>query len=79
VEDAEEDGDPVGGLVVSIWTPKFSQTLDHQPGLQGCNKLIRGLQQLYIKNCWVWVLSEKMHLTLKRLEAPGSLEVWLGG
>ena len=27
----------------------------------------------------VWVQSEKMHLTLKRLEAPGSLEVWWGG
>jgi hypothetical protein len=26
----------------------------------------------------VWVQSEKMHLTLKRLEAPGSLEVWWG-
>jgi hypothetical protein len=23
--------------------------------------------------------SEKMHLTLKRLKAPGSLEVWWGG
>ena len=28
---------------------------------------------------WVWVQSEKMHLTLKRLEAPGNLEVWWGG
>jgi hypothetical protein len=27
---------------------------------------------------WVWVHSEKMHLTLKKLEVPGSLEVWLG-
>jgi len=27
----------------------------------------------------VWVQSEKMHLTLERLEAPGSLEVWWGG
>jgi len=26
----------------------------------------------------VWVQSEKMNLTLKRLEAPGSLEVWGG-
>ena len=26
-----------------------------------------------------WVQSEKVHLTLKRLEAPESLEVWLGG
>jgi hypothetical protein len=25
---------------------------------------------------WVYIHSEMMHLTLKRLEAPGSLEVW---
>jgi hypothetical protein len=25
---------------------------------------------------WFCVQSEKMHLTLKRLEAPGNLEVW---
>jgi hypothetical protein len=31
------------------------------------------------EDCQVWVQSEKMHLTLKRLEAPGSLEVWWGG
>jgi hypothetical protein len=28
---------------------------------------------------WVWVQSEMMHLTLKRLEDPGSGEVWWGG
>jgi len=27
----------------------------------------------------VWVQSEKMHLILKGLDAPGSLEVWCGG
>jgi hypothetical protein len=27
-------------------------------------------------DCWVSVQSEKMHLTLKRLEAPRILEVW---
>jgi hypothetical protein len=31
------------------------------------------------EDCWVWVQSEKMHRTLKRLEAPGTLEVWWGG
>jgi hypothetical protein len=30
------------------------------------------------EECWVWVQSEKIHLTLKKLEAPGSLDVWLG-
>jgi hypothetical protein len=27
----------------------------------------------------VWVQSKKIHLTFKRLEAPGSLKVWLSG
>jgi hypothetical protein len=31
------------------------------------------------EDCGVWVQSEKMHVTLKGLEVPGSLEVWLGG
>jgi hypothetical protein len=30
-------------------------------------------------DCQAWLQSEKMHLTLKRMEAPGSLEVWWGG
>jgi hypothetical protein len=33
LEEAEGDGDPVGGPAVSInLDPKISQTLDHQPG-----------------------------------------------
>jgi hypothetical protein len=32
-----------------------------------------------VENFWVFVHSEMMHLTLKRLEAPGSLEIWWGG
>jgi hypothetical protein len=31
------------------------------------------------EDCQVGVHSEKMHLTLKRLEAPGSLEIRWGG
>jgi hypothetical protein len=31
------------------------------------------------EDCRVWVQSEKMQLTLKRLNALGSLEVWWGG
>jgi hypothetical protein len=27
----------------------------------------------------VWIQSEKMHLTLEKLEAPGTGEVWWGG
>jgi hypothetical protein len=29
--------------------------------------------------CLVWLLWEKMHLILKRLDAPGKVEVWLWG
>jgi len=32
-----------------------------------------------VEDSWVWVQSEKMHLTLKRLGAPQSLEVRWGG
>ena len=28
------------------------------------------------EDCWVWPQREKRHLTLERLEAPGSGEVW---
>jgi hypothetical protein len=31
------------------------------------------------EDCWVRVQSKKMNLTLKRLETPENLEVWLGG
>jgi hypothetical protein len=30
------------------------------------------------EECWVWTQPEKMHIILKRLEAPGSGEVWWG-
>jgi hypothetical protein len=32
LEEAEEESNPVGGPVVSTWTPKISQILSHQPG-----------------------------------------------
>jgi hypothetical protein len=32
-----------------------------------------------VEDFWVWVHSEMKHLTLKRLEAPESLEVRWGG
>ena len=31
------------------------------------------------EDCLVWTHSEKINLILKRLEAPGSREVWWGG
>jgi hypothetical protein len=31
------------------------------------------------EDLWVWVQSERMYLTLKRLDALGSLDVWWVG
>jgi hypothetical protein len=35
-------------------------------------------QHIYSKGLLVWTQSEKMHLILKRLRAPGSGKVWWG-
>jgi hypothetical protein len=48
LEEAEEEGDPVGGPAVSIiLDPKITQTLDHQPG--NIHQLIWGPQHIYSK------------------------------
>jgi hypothetical protein len=55
------------------WTPEISQTLDHQPG--SIEQLIQGHQYIYSRGLLALIQSEKMHLTLKRLEALGIIEV----
>jgi hypothetical protein len=55
-------------------TPESSQILNHQPG--SINQLIEGSQHIYSRGLPDLVSSEKVHLTPKRLEAPGSGEVW---
>ena len=48
LEEAEEEGDPVGGPAVSInLDPEISQTLNHQPG--SIHQLIWGPQHIYSK------------------------------
>jgi hypothetical protein len=76
LEETEEEGSPVGGPAVSInLYPEISQTLSHQP--DSIHQVKWGPQ--HTKNRGLhWLGSEKMHQTLKRLEAPGSLEVWWG-
>jgi hypothetical protein len=61
-----------------IWIPKISQTLDHQTG--SIHQLVWGPQHTHtVQNFWVCVHSEMLHLTLKKLEIPGSLKVrWSG-
>jgi hypothetical protein len=60
-----------------IWTTEIFQTQVHQTG--SIYQLIWGPNTYTEEDCWVSVKSEMMHLTLKRLQAPGSLEVRWGG
>ena len=56
----------------------MSQTLDHQTGQH--TPADRPPNKHTVEDFWVCVHSEMMHLTLKRLEALGSLEVkWVEG
>jgi hypothetical protein len=58
------------------WTPEISQTLDHQTAH---TSWYEAPNTYTAEDFWVCVHSEMMHLTLKRLEDPGSLEVRWGG
>jgi hypothetical protein len=61
-----------------IWTPKISQTLDHQT--ESMYQLIWGPNTYTVEVFQACVHSEMMYLPFGRLEAPGSLEVrWCGG
>jgi hypothetical protein len=74
LEEIDEEGDPVGGPAVSIkLAPKIFQTLNHQTG--SIHQLICGAQHVYSRGLLGLCPSEKMHLTLKRLGAPRSLDV----
>ena len=73
-EEAEEEGNPVGGPAVSRQdlsntgpTTRQHTAADMSPP-----------HTHTADDCQVWVQSETMHLILKRLEAPGSLEVRWG-
>ena len=73
MEEAEEGGGPVEGSAVST-------NLDHWTINQATYTSWYESPKTYrAEDCQIWVQSEKMHLTLERLEASGSLEVWLSG
>jgi hypothetical protein len=77
LEEAEEDGHPVGGPAVSINLDTWDLSDTGPPTRQD---ILSDMRPPYRGDvCWVWIQSEKMYLTLKRLEAPGSLEVWWDG
>jgi hypothetical protein len=59
------------------WTPEIAQALGHQPG--SIHSWYEAHNTYTAEDYWAWVQSEKMHLTLKSLEAPGYGEVWWGG
>ena len=58
------------------WNPQISQILDHQP--DSIQQLIGGPQHIDSRGLSDLdsLREDKMHLTLKRLKAPGSGEVW---
>ena len=58
-----------------IWTPEISQTIKQAVYTSS----YKAPNTHTVKNFLVCVHSEMMHLTLKRLEAPGSLVVRWGG
>jgi hypothetical protein len=59
------------------WTTKISQTLSYQSW--SIHQLIWGRQHMYSRGLLGLDQSEKVHLTLKWLEAPGNEEIWWDG
>jgi len=79
LEETEEEGNPVGGLAVSINLNSRDLSDTRSPTRQHTPAEMRPSNTYTAEDSWVWVQSEKVHLTLKSLEAPGSLKVWCGG
>ena len=75
LEEAEEDGSPMGNPTVS--TDLETQDLSDMelPPIR-YHTAAEASDTCIIKDCLIWPKYEKMHLTLKSLEAPGSGEVW---
>jgi hypothetical protein len=59
------------------WTPGVSDT--GSPTRQHKPADMRPPNTYTAEDFWVWFQSEKMHLTLKKLKASGSLEFCWGG
>jgi hypothetical protein len=74
VEEAEEKVYPVGRPTVLISLDPRDISNTEQPTRQHMPADMRPPNTYTAEDCWVWVQSEKMYLTLKRLEAPGSFK-----
>jgi hypothetical protein len=78
LEEAEKEGNPVGRSLVSInldtqdLSDTGPQTRQHRPDAMSPPNTYTA------EDCQVWIQSEKIHLSLKRMEAPWSGEVWWG-
>jgi len=79
LEEAEEEGDPIGRPAVSTNPPLRSQTLRHQAG--SICQLIWAppTPATYTAEDYPAWNQWEMHQPLKRLEAPGTGEVWWVG
>ena len=82
LEEAEEEGDPIG-------IPAVSTSLDPASSPPPSLKCWTTNQAAYtrwyeapntytVEECWVWLQSEKMYLTFKRIRASGNGKVWWG-
>ena len=78
LKEAEEKGDPVGRTAVSInLKPLDLLNTDHQRD-SIYNSWHETPNTHTVEDIWLCVHSEMMQLTLKRLDAPGYLEVRWG-
>jgi hypothetical protein len=73
-EEAEEETDPVGETAVSINLTHRDLSNTGPSNRQYTPVCLSEASNTYTaEDCQVWVQSEKMLITLRRLEAPGSL------
>jgi hypothetical protein len=79
LKEAEKNGDLVGGPSVSINLDPRDLSNTGPPKRQHIPADMRPPNTSTVEDFRVCVHSRMMHLTLKRLKAPGSLEVRWGG
>jgi hypothetical protein len=77
LQETEEEGNPVGGPAVTINLDPWDLSDTGPPARQHTPAEMRSPTHT-AEYCQVWVQSEKMHLTLKRLRALGCLKVGWG-
>jgi hypothetical protein len=78
LEEAEEEGDLVGGPAVSNNPDPRDLSNTGPQNRHHIPADMRPPTPYTAEDCHVWVQLEKMHQTLKRLEVPGRREVWWG-